>query len=59
MAVTRFQERLQPRALISAQAVAERFSYDRDAVSRGYAFLFVLAATALLCSLIALWAVTT
>jgi hypothetical protein len=57
MAVTRFQERLQPRALISAQAAIERFAYDRDAVQRGYAFLFVLALTGLVCSLIAWWAV--
>lgn len=59
LAVARFQEKLLPRALISAQGLVERWAYDRDAVRRGGIFLGVFAVTACLCALIAWWALST
>ncbi len=58
MLVGRLQERLLSRALISAQGLVERWAYDREAVRRGMIFLGVFAATAVLCALIAWWALS-
>jgi hypothetical protein len=57
--VARFQERLAQRAILSAQGIVEQYAYDRDAVRRGAIFLGVFAATALVCALIAWWALST
>lgn len=58
LAVARFQDRLLPRALMSAQGMVERWAYDRDAVRRGGIFLGVFGVTACLCALIAWWALS-
>lgn len=56
--VARLQERLAQRAIVSAQGLVEQFAYDRDAVRRGAIFLGVFTATAVVCALIAWWALS-